>query len=170
MPAWSTGRPPGRPRSAARPRREDDDRRRANRLRAGRWCPAAAPTAFPGCGCAVAGSQEGAAGWAPGPGAGPAGGERWIRRVIGADRRSARHTGWTGWASCTYADSARAGNGGRCPHRAGPSGPLACMRSRRKPGPHPATARSRMRHSRSRRAWLPRRMTAGAVSLAHMPM
>ena len=40
-----------------------------------------------------------------------------MRPVIGADPRSARRTGSTGWASCTYAHSARAGIGGRCPHR-----------------------------------------------------
>ena len=72
-----------------------------------------------------------------------------MRRATGADPRSARRTGWTGWASCTCAGSARPGTGGRCPLRAGPSGVSACMRSRRRPAPDQATARSAMRQSRA---------------------
>ena len=63
---------------------------------------------------------------------------RWTRHVIGADPRLARRTGCCGLASFTCADTARARNGRRCPPRAGPSGPLARMRSRRKPVSRPA--------------------------------
>ena len=71
-----------------------------------------------------------------------------MRRVIDADPRPARRTGLPGSANFTCAGGARAGSGGRYRLRAGPSGLLACMRSRRKPVPQQATARSRMRPSR----------------------
>ena len=77
-----------------------------------------------------------------------------MRPVIGADPRSARRTGSTGWASCTCADGARVGIGRRCPSRAGPSGRWAYTRSRRKPAPQQATARSARRRSRSPQPWL----------------
>ncbi len=74
-----------------------------------------------------------------------------MRRVIDAGPRSAQDTGSTGRASCTYAGSARPCTGGRCPHRAGPSGVLARMPSRRKPAPDQVTARPVMRQCRAGR-------------------
>ena len=98
-----------------------------------------------------------------------------MRRVIDADPRSARRTEPTGLASSTCANTARAGTGGRCPLRAGPSGLLACMRSHRKPVPDEATARSARRRSRSRQASLPRQQSAtvrspraAGVGLGHL--
>jgi hypothetical protein len=57
-------------------------------------------------------------------------------------------------AGFTFAGIARAGNGGRCPLRAGPSGRLECMPSHRRPVLCQATARSRRRRSLWRRTWL----------------
>ena len=44
---------------------------------------------------------------------------------------SERHTAWTGWGSFTCAGTAQPATGRRCLHKAGPSGPLASIRSRR---------------------------------------
>jgi hypothetical protein len=89
-----------------------------------------------------------------------------MRRVIGAGPRSAQGTGSTGWASFTCAGSARAGNGGRCPLRAGPSGRLATVHSHRRPVPHHATARSRTRRSRWRRRRREHQMTDRPIILS----
>jgi hypothetical protein len=63
--------------AVGRPLRHDDlDRRRANQLRAGRWCPMAAMRPSRDSGCEVASNPCGAGGWAPGPGRGPEGGRR----------------------------------------------------------------------------------------------
>jgi len=67
-------RPPSS-RGAASPR-HDDDRRRANQLRTGRWCPMAAMRPGRDSRWDVASNHCGAAGRAPAPGGGPEGGRR----------------------------------------------------------------------------------------------
>src|SRR5580692_5980928 len=84
-----------------------------------------------------------------------------MRRATGAGPRSVRCTAWTGAASCTYANTARTSCGRRFPRRAGPSGLLASMRSRRKPANTPAPRDSHGLEPLRERAAAPLPGTAG---------